>query len=53
MMRDLCTSIYCAEPQTLRRMLENIGHGVEPSRTAGATSGRNRGAAAEADTIEE
>ena len=49
MTRDLRIS----EPRTPRRTFENIGHGLESSRTGEATSGRNRGAAVEADAIGE
>ena len=38
------------EPQTPRRMFENIGHGLESSRAAG---GCNQGAAVEVDAIGE
>ena len=34
-------------------MFENIGHGLESSRTGEATSGCNQGAAVEADAIRE
>ena len=42
----LVTCDLCTEPRTLRRMFENIGHGLESSRTAG---GCNWGAAVKAD----
>ena len=44
------TFVLQLTPQTSRRMFENIGHGLESSRTAGRY---NRGAAVEADTIGE
>ena len=47
---DLCTS---TEPRTLRRKFENIGQGLESSRTGEATSGCNRGVAVKVDAIGE
>ena len=45
----VCVMFVCTGPRTLRRMFENIGHGLE--QTAGVTSGYNRGAVVEADAI--
>ena len=39
-----------SEPQTPCRVVENIGQGLESSRTAGATNGHNWRAVAEAGT---
>ena len=50
---DLRTSIF-TEPRTLRRMFENGGHGSnlrEQLAGSSSRSGRNRGAADEADAI--
>ena len=49
----LVTHDLRTEPRTLRRTFENIGHGLESSRTGEATNGCYRGAAVEADAIGE